>query len=142
MSPSGAGGAPQAAAFLAILVIIGSGLEAAPDIAPCPTPQFGASPDGVATATCGEGPGRDTQRASTGAARLLFGLRLDPHREDPRALEALPGIGPARALAIAREARRHPFCRPEDLERVAGIGPLLRARLAPFVETSFGDCAE
>jgi hypothetical protein len=128
--------------LLAILAIVGNGLEAVPDIAPCQTPRFVASPDGVATATCVEAPGRDARRVPTGAARLLFGLRLDPRREDPRALEALPGIGPARALAIAREARRRPFCRPEDLERVAGIGPLLRARLAPFVETSLGDCAE
>lgn len=76
------------------------------------------------------------------AARLLFGRGLDPNRAAPGALEALPGIGPARALAIVREARVRPFCRAEDLERVAGIGPAIQARLAAFVEVSPGACAE
>ncbi len=77
-----------------------------------------------------------------GAARLLFGLRLDPHREAPRVLESLPGIGPARALAIVREARVRPFCSVEDLERVAGIGPVIRSRLAAFLETPPEACAQ
>ncbi|HSJ98237.1 MAG TPA: helix-hairpin-helix domain-containing protein, partial [Myxococcota bacterium] len=57
-------------------------------------------------------------------------------------LEALPGIGPARAAAIAREARARAFCAPEDLERVHGIGPVTRARLAGWIEVGAGACAE
>jgi len=72
----------------------------------------------------------------TGAARLLWGLPLDLNREDVRALEALPGIGPARARAIAAA---RPYCRPADLARVPGIGPLTLERLAGRVFASAPD---
>ena len=66
-----------------------------------------------------------------GAARLLWGLPLDLNRENARALEALPGIGPTRAQAIVAA---RPFCRPADLARVPGIGPVtlrvLRGKVA------------
>ena len=61
-----------------------------------------------------------------GAARLLFGLALDPNHEQARALEALPGIGPARAEAIVTG---RPYCGVEDLARVPGIGPVTLRRL-------------
>ena len=60
-----------------------------------------------------------------------------PRLEDasPRELRALPGIGETRALAIARA--RHAqggLARPEELERIRGIGPAtverVRAALA------------
>ena len=70
---------------------------------------------------------------SRGAARLLWGLPLDLNHEDPRALEALPGIGPSRAHAIAAA---RPFCRPSDLERVPGIGPITLHRLAGQIAAS------
>jgi hypothetical protein len=62
-----------------------------------------------------------------GAARLLWGAPLDLNREAAEAFEALAGIGPKRALAIAAS---RPFCRVSELDRVAGIGPrtLLRLR--------------
>ncbi len=66
-----------------------------------------------------------------GAARLLWGLPLDLNRENARDFEALPGIGPARALAI--ESGR-PYCAVPDLDRVPGIGPVTLARLAGKVE--------
>lgn len=68
-----------------------------------------------------------------GPARLLFGLGVDPNRADPRTLEALPGIGPARAAAIVAERERRPFAHAADLERVAGIGPATRRRVAPWL---------
>jgi len=68
-----------------------------------------------------------------GAARLLWGLPLDLNREDPRTLEVLPGIGPSRARAIAAA---RPFCRPSDLGRVPGIGPVTLRRLAGQVAAS------
>ena len=62
-----------------------------------------------------------------GAARLLWGAPLDLNREAAEAFEALAGIGPKRALAIAAS---RPFCRVSELDRVPGIGPhtLLRLR--------------
>jgi competence protein ComEA len=69
----------------------------------------------------------------SGAARLLWGLPLDLNQEDPRTLEALPGIGPARARAIAAA---RPFCRPSDLGRVPGIGPATLRRLAGQIAAS------
>jgi hypothetical protein len=62
-----------------------------------------------------------------GAARLLWGLPLDLNREDVRALEALPGIGPNRARAIVG---RRPLCTLADLDRVSGIGPVTLRRIA------------
>lgn len=58
-----------------------------------------------------------------GPARLLFGLGLDPNRAGAASLEALPGIGPARAAAIVEARAQAPFCELADLERVPGIGP-------------------
>jgi competence protein ComEA len=45
-------------------------------------------------------------------------------------LDALPGIGPARAAAILQEREaRGPFASVEELARVAGLGPAAIARL-------------
>jgi DNA uptake protein ComE-like DNA-binding protein len=106
-----------------------------PDPCPHPRPRAGAGLAGVA---CPAEPERGA--LPPGAAALLFGQRLDPNHATPRALEALPGIGPARAAAIAREARARAFCAPEDLERVPGIGPLRRAALAGWIEIGAGAC--
>ena len=69
----------------------------------------------------------------SGAARLLWGLPLDLNHENERTLQALPGIGPSRARAIAAG---RPFCRPSDLARVPGIGPVTLRRLAGQIATS------
>lgn len=71
--------------------------------------------------------------AVRGATRLLFGLSIDPNRADLPTLEALPGIGPARALAIVRERQIRPFEGLDDLVRVRGIGPRTVERLAGLV---------
>ena len=52
---------------------------------------------------------------------------VDVNAAPPAALEGLPGIGP-RAAGIV-EGR--PYARPEELERVAGIGPATLARMLP-----------
>ncbi len=75
-------------------------------------------------------PARDALR---GPPRLLFGLSIDPNRADLKTLEALPGIGPARALAIVREREQRRFLSLGDLERVRGIGPRTVERLAGLV---------
>lgn len=140
MSAGAGGGAPRAAAVLALLALA-YGAEP-PGVAPDPCPHPRQRPDaGLASVACpaSEAPGAGT--APAGAAALLFGRRLDPNVASPRALEALPGIGPARAAAIARAARARAFCAPADLERVPGIGPVARARLADWIEIGAGACA-
>jgi hypothetical protein len=56
-----------------------------------------------------------------GAARLLYGERLDPNREPAVVLALLPGLGPKRAEALV-EAR--PLCSLADVDRVDGLGPV------------------
>lgn len=94
-------------------------------------------------------------------ALLVFGLAIrafargvlaptDPVRVEPRTidvdragvaeLQALPGIGPARAEAIVLERIRHgPFRAPAGLQRVHGIGPELVDRLAPLIRCGEAD---
>jgi competence ComEA-like helix-hairpin-helix protein len=79
-------------------------------------------------------------RPLRGPARLLVGLPIDPNRADAATLEALPGIGPARALAIVAARERGPFRRVEDLSRVPGIGPHTLAGLAGWI--GFGEPPE
>lgn len=74
--------------------------------------------------------------ALPGRLRLLLALPIPLGTASAADLEALPGIGPVRAAAIAADrARRGPFARVEELERVRGIGPATLARLRPWVVT-------
>jgi len=99
-------GAPSAGAA----VVVALGLWAA------------ALPGGVAPAMpCPEG--------------LLCGRPVDVNRAPRQVLEALPGIGPVRARAIAAA---RPFARVEDLRRVPGIGPATLAALRGSVEVRAG----
>lgn len=78
-----------------------------------------SAPDSpAALRACSEGP-----QALAGAARLLFGAGLDPNRATAEELALLPGIGPARAVAIVAARAQGRFRQLEDLERVNGIGP-------------------
>jgi DNA uptake protein ComE-like DNA-binding protein len=56
----------------------------------------------------------------SGAARLLYGERLDPNREPAHVLALLPGIGLARAEAIVAA---RPHCSLAHVDRVPGVGP-------------------
>lgn len=111
------------------LLATGAGRDA-PPAATCARPAEAAARDGFTSAVRCDGRGG----ALRGPARLLYGLRLDLNRADPRALEALPGVGPARAAAIARERARRPFTGAADLARVAGIGPATVRALRPHVQ--------
>jgi competence protein ComEA len=52
-------------------------------------------------------------------------------------LVRLPGVGPAKAAAIAAFRGKHgPFKRIEDLDRVKGFGRKLLGRVRPFVALS------
>ena len=79
---------------------------------------------------CGDRPGGAAVR---GPARVLFGLGLDPNRADAAALEALPGVGPARAAAIVADRARGDYRSLADLGRVPGIGPVTLRRAAPWL---------
>ena len=53
----------------------------------------------------------------------------------PRELRALPGIGETRALAIARSRREQgPITRPDELERIRGIGAATVERVRAALE--------
>ena len=68
-----------------------------------------------------------------GVGGLLFGRAIDLNTASADVLETLPAIGPARARAIVESRTESAFESVVDLERVAGIGPQIRARLAPWV---------
>jgi competence protein ComEA len=61
---------------------------------------------------------------------------LDVNSASAAELEALPGIGAAKAAAIVEERQVRPFASIEDLERVRGIGPALVAELRPHITVS------
>ena len=107
--------------------------ERAPDAGDCASPGELASRDGwTLRAACA--PESEELAPVRGPARRLFGLPLDPNRASPASLETLPGIGPARAAAIAAARSSAPFCRISDLERVPGIGPRKLEKLSGLVE--------
>lgn len=64
---------------------------------------------------------------------------LDLNRATAEELEALPGIGAAKAAAIlAARDERGGFKSLEELEEVRGIGPALMAKLRPLVAVGGG----
>jgi len=83
---------------------------------------------------CGDAPGGAEVR---GPARVLFGLGIDPNVADAAALEALPGVGRARAEAIVAGRAHGAYRTLSDLGRVRGIGPVTLRRAAPWL--AFGE---
>jgi len=77
----------------------------------------------------------DTAEGSAleGVGRLVAGERIELNRASEALLTTLPGIGPARAAAIVDARAAKPFQSARDLERVRGIGPVMRDRLTQFV---------
>ena len=68
-----------------------------------------------------------------GPARVLFGLGIDPNTADASALEALPGIGSARAEAIVAGRADGAYRSLADLDRIEGIGPVTLRRAASWL---------
>jgi competence ComEA-like helix-hairpin-helix protein len=68
-----------------------------------------------------------------GPARLLYGLRLDLNQVNAKALEALPGVGPARAQAIVQWRKSRPFQSVSELRAVHGIGSVTVEKLSPYL---------
>ncbi len=74
---------------------------------------------------------------------LVVGVPIDVNRATARALEVVPGLGPARSAAIVAEREENgPFASLDDLERVRGIGPATVARLRPFLAAAPEAAAE
>ncbi len=62
---------------------------------------------------------------------------VDLNRADASALDALPGVGPARARAIVEYRQANgPFRAVQELSRVPGIGPAALARLQDRVRVA------
>jgi competence protein ComEA len=136
VSASAGGEASRVAALLALLAL-GDVVRPVPEPVRCTTPRLAGDPEAkLASVRCegGDAPGL----GAGSAVGLLFGRRLDPNRADASALEALPGVGPTRARELVRAARARPFCSLADIERVPGIGPRTRARLAPWLAPECG----
>jgi len=80
-----------------------------------------------------------TSEAGGAGAGMPPSAPLDLNRATLEQLDALPGIGPAKAKAIIayREANG-PFGRVEDVTNVAGIGPAILEKIKPFIAASGG----
>ena len=62
---------------------------------------------------------------SAGPVPVIPAYRVELNRADWTELMNLPGIGETRARRIVLDrAERGPFCSPEELTRVHGIGPV------------------
>ncbi|HEY5658971.1 MAG TPA: helix-hairpin-helix domain-containing protein [Myxococcota bacterium] len=108
----------------------------APPVGHCARPAEQAVYEGHTVAVrCGDSGAGSVLR---GPARRLFGLPFDLNRADAGTLETLPGVGPARALAIVRAREERAFERVEDLLRVPGVGPVTLSRVAPLLSVDPG----
>jgi competence protein ComEA len=117
----------RAALLLASLLFALPLIRSAPPAAVCAAPgELRAEAGHSIELTCASpGAGGPVR----GPARSLVGLPIDPNQADAATLETLPGVGPARALAILEARRQKPFQCVEDLDRVPGIGPRILAGL-------------
>ena len=67
-------------------------------------------------------------------AALALARQVDVNTATVAELERLPGIGPSLARRIADDRAAHgPFHRPEELQRVKGIGPQTYDDLKSYV---------
>lgn len=75
---------------------------------------------------------RSSTPAEAGTPQVMGVVNINT--ATPEQLELLPGIGPAKALAIVEDRKVHgPFERVDDLVRVSGIGEQALQRLRPHV---------
>ncbi len=131
----------RAALVVALLFVapLGAGVpEAPPALVPTWTGgECRLAPPGAGPAcACAQVPG---------TLRRALGWPIPLDTATAADFEALPGIGPARARAIADErARGGRFETAAALERVPGLGPATAAKLAPLVIAAGPDpaCAD
>src|SRR5262245_28665147 len=121
-----------ALALLAIEVGRGAVALGSDRLTACPHPsELEAIRGHTRRVTCAGAPGGAEVR---GPARVLFGLGIDPNVADAAALEALPGVGPARAEAIVAGRAAGAYRTLADLRRVRGLGPVTLRRAAPWLD--------
>ena len=121
---------------LGLTVLAGARTPAAP-----PAVAFVAGSEGCELDWAGVRPACACERLS-GWQRRLVGWPIPLNRATSGDLQALPGIGPARARAIVTEReRRGPFDPLDELVRVPGIGPATVARLRTLVRVDGPDPA-
>jgi competence protein ComEA len=104
-----------------------AGAEAAPPLAVRTEPLAGLSA-ALPTPT----PLVPTSVAPTAAASSGAASPVNVNSATAAELEALPGIGPAKAQAIIEN---RPYAAVDELDRVPGIGPATLERLRPLVTT-------
>jgi len=101
-----------------------------------------ANPTGASGAATGETPAGDAEAAAdagSAPAAADDGL-LDLNAASAAELDALPGIGPAKAQAIvADRAANGPFGTVEELTRVKGIGDKMLDKLRPHIKVTDGE---
>ena len=124
-------GAGFGIALLAFVAAVwdATGRPTATELAACPEPREWAADEGHTRHVRCDGVGR----AVRGPTRVLYELGIDPNRADAATLEALPGIGPARAAAVVAGRADAPYTHPRDLLRVHGIGPVTLRRAADWL---------
>lgn len=159
-SSTGVGGAGRGAGRAGVWALLAAGLAglagadllgAAPEVCEHPVAlsedawgtdqvrclHFADAPEGadsiLATAATAADPSRSAWAEPVGVGGLLFGRRMDLATVTARQLEALPGIGPARAEAILESRRQAPFDSAAALQRVHGIGPRTAKRLSQWL---------
>ncbi len=80
--------------------------------------------------------------ASSGPQSPSAEQPLNVNTAPPKALDALPGIGPALSERIVTyRSTQRPFQRVDELERVSGIGPKTLSTLRPMVRVTAPDSA-
>lgn len=135
-APKGRSGQADLRGLAPLLLALGlaglAGFESSEAPEACLAPSVVAEDAlGVRSVICEADRERLPSRAGLGG--LLFGRRVDLNAASAPLLEALPGIGPARAQAIVASRAVRPFVSVADLERVPGIGPGIRARVEPWL---------
>jgi competence protein ComEA len=72
--------------------------------------------------------------SSRPASAVSMADPIDVNQASAAELSLLPGVGPSLAAAIVADREsRGAFRRPQDLDRVRGIGPAILARILPHV---------
>jgi competence protein ComEA len=72
--------------------------------------------------------------SSRPASAVSIADPIDVNQASAAELSLLPGVGPSLAAAIVADREsRGAFRRPQDLDRVRGIGPAIMARILPHV---------
>ena len=89
--------------------------------------------DEIASGWTGDG-GPAASASEGGGSVVASDGKINLNTADATQLEQLPGIGPATATKIIADRETNgPFAAPEDLQRVAGIGPKKFEALAELV---------